>query len=250
MLANKAAQLNLSGFFAKDKQLRVNDKMLAPRLLRMLYKWLDCSDSASKADLIFALAGRPGRKKFALETMAAGLVPKLLLSVGRFELRSFGELSFPVPLNLPRIAAEVPPERRHFFVYLENSAAEVEFIPKRYLGTLTEIGALASWVRRHGQIRSVLIASSPTHLRRVRMCCRVLLPPSLELRFLAVAAEDPCLQPDLWWRSERTRFVVLSEFPKLLLYWVVLHFARMTGNSEQLRDLKIRKIWYDRATNT
>jgi hypothetical protein len=216
----------------------------------MLYEWLDCSDSVRNADLIFALAGRPVRKQFALEAREAGLAPRVLLSVGRFEIRGFDKLSFPVPLDLPRIAAGISPEQRHFFVYLEHSGADVELIPKGYFGTLTEIRALRTWLYRHREIRSIVIVSSATHLRRLRMCCRVLLPPSLELRFLGVTGDDPCSRPDLWWQSERTRSAVLWEFPKLVLYWVVLNFGRMAMKIRPRRSSTVWKSWHERAANS
>jgi hypothetical protein len=57
-------------------------------------------------------------------------------------------------------------------------------LPERF-GTLTEIDALARWLRENPDIRSVLVVSSDSHLRRIRMCCRSLLNGNVQLAFLA-----------------------------------------------------------------
>ncbi len=199
---------------------------LLQRLLVWLYEWLACAESSSEGDLIFALAGRQSRKSYALEMLLQGRARQLLLSVGRFEIRSFGDLPFPVRLNLPAVAASVSPAQRYLFVHLVNKTSEVVFIHKGRLGTLSEILALKAWLAARSEIKSVLIVSSAAHLRRVRLCCRSLLPAFVHFRL--VAADKDGLRPDLWWRTSKTMVIVLLEFPKLLLYWLV--FTLRVGN--------------------
>jgi uncharacterized SAM-binding protein YcdF (DUF218 family) len=200
------------------------------RLLVKLYEWLASADSSSDGDLIFALAGRQNRKVYALEMFSQGRAPQVLLSVGRFEVRRFDDLGLSVRLNLRQKAASVAPMRRYFFVYLADSRSEVEFIDKGRFGTLSEIRALKTWLASHSEIKSVLIVSSSTHLRRVRLCCRSVLPASVRYRLLASRGEGKGSQAESWWRDGETRCLVLSEFPKLLLYWLVLHFRPTTWN--------------------
>src|SRR5271170_5807203 len=109
------------------------------RFLIRLYDWLACAESSSEADLIFALAGRHSRKSCALGMFSQGRARQLLLSVGRFEIRSFESLPFPVRLNLPAVAASISPPERHFFVHLVNKTSEVVRVHKGQLGTLSEI---------------------------------------------------------------------------------------------------------------
>ena len=208
--------------------------MLQRALIR-LHDWLACADPVGRGDMIFALAGRQSRKICALEMFSHGWAPQLLLSVGRFEIRSFVDLRIPAQPDLLQIAAPVAPAKRHLFVWFGNGKSEAELIHKGRLGTLSEILALNTWLATHCEVRSVLVVSSAVHLRRVRLCCRRVLPPSVRVRFLAADKQEPRLRRDSWWRSAETRWIVLSELPKLLLYGLVLNL-RPPGKMRVLRD--------------
>jgi hypothetical protein len=199
-------------------------------LLVRLYDWLNCSDPVGHADLIFALAGRESRKVFALELFSQERAPRLLLSVARFEIRRFARLpAVPVPLDLLQIAAPVSPPDRHFFVSFNNGEVEVELVPRGRFGTLSEIRALAAWLNEHRGVSSLLVVSSATHLRRVRMCCRALLPRRIQILVLGVPNEHPYLTRDRWWQSRTARALVMSEPMKLLVYRIVLSLQRAIG---------------------
>jgi hypothetical protein len=193
-------------------------------LLMRLYDWLDCSNPVGHADLIFTPAGRQSRKVLALELFSQKRAPRLLLSIGRFEIRRFARLLLPVPLDLPRIAAPVSPPDRHFFVIFRNNDVEVERFSRGTFGTLSEIRALAVWLSEHRDVRSLLVVSSGSHLRRVRMCCRALLPRGIQMLMLSIPDEDPYLNRDRWWQSRDGRAMVMAEPMKLLVYRLVLLF--------------------------
>jgi len=195
-----------------------------------LYEWLTCADLPGDGDLVFALAGRQSRKSYALEMFSQGRVPQLLLSVGRFEIRRFDDLPLPFRMNLPQRAASVAPPQRHFFVYIDNTTSAAQLIRTGRFGTMSEIRALNAWLAVREGIKSVLIVSSAAHLRRVRLCCRSLLPSAIQFRLLAVEEEGSGLRRDLWWRTAKTRSIVLAEFPKLLLYWLVLRLRSTIRN--------------------
>ena len=196
-------------------------------LVRRLYDWLACADSVADGDLIFAVAGRQSRKMFALELFSQGRAPKLLLSVARFEIRRFAKLPLPVSLDLLSIAAPIPAPARHFFVSFEAGKSAVEFIQLRgRFGTLREIQALAAWLKDRPTINSVLVVSSASHLRRVRLCCRAFLPRRLQFRMLADPNENP-LEWDQWWRRRDARVLIIGEPIKLLLYSILLPFHRV-----------------------
>lgn len=190
--------------------------------LHSLYDWLAEADPPSEVDLIFALAGRQSRKVGALSLFREGRAPRLLLSTARFEIRHFAKLDLPHPVNLQQAASAIPPQQRHFFVIFEGSQAQVGLVPVRGFGTLGEVQALGNWLRQHPEIRSLLVVSSGAHLRRVRMCCQVLLPEPLKWRIVAVVDENPWLNRDGWWRERHATALVLSELAKLLLYRLVL----------------------------
>ena len=196
-------------------------------LVKRLYDWLACADSVADGDLIFAVAGRQSRKMFALELFSQGRAPKLLLSVARFEIRRFAKLPLPVYVDLLSIAAPIPAPARHFFVSFEARKSAVEFIQLRgRFGTLREIQALAAWLKDRPTINSVLVVSSASHLRRVRLCCRAFLPRRLQFRMLADPNENP-LEWDQWWRRRDARVLIIGEPIKLLLYSIVVPFHRV-----------------------
>ena len=198
---------------------------------RLIYDWLARTDPLGEADLIFVLAGRQGRKVYALRVFREGKAPRIILSTARFEIRRFASLSLPAPLDLLRMASVVPPPQRHFFVYFERSSCQVDLIPVARLGTLSELEQLATWLRARPNIRSVLVVSSGAHLRRVRMCCRALLPAELRVRLIAAPEEAP--QPGQeygkGWAANAEVFVELF---KLVVYRIVL-VLRASGTSQK-----------------
>ena len=204
-------------------------------ILARIYDWLSPADEVRGGDVIFPLAGRQTRKLFALELYSQRIAPVLLLSVGRFEIRPFGQLDLPMAVNLAGVAAPVPAQRRHFFVALEAGTIVITRVPRGRLGTLGEMRALAEWLHGRPGIRSLLIISSGFHLRRVRLCARALLPPGLEIRYLAAPQDSPYGRTE-WWRNRTAGRVVLSEFPKLVGYQLALicKKLRFPGASRRL----------------
>jgi uncharacterized SAM-binding protein YcdF (DUF218 family) len=195
-----------------------------------LRAWLSPADTPRKADLIFVFAGRVRRKEYALELFRQGLASRILFSVGRFEIRRFSKMNLPVPLDLLKLAQELPPPQRHYFVFFQGHEVWVEHVPPRRFGTLTEVDALARWLNANPDVRSVLLISSDTHLRRIRMCCRRFLRADAELSFLA-APEQPVLatidelhvpsppEESAAWGSAKEALVELF---KLAIYWILL----------------------------
>ncbi|HXY26407.1 MAG TPA: hypothetical protein VEI73_17270 [Candidatus Acidoferrum sp.] len=155
-----------------------------------LQSWLDREDAIAKVDLIFVLASLQSRKEYALALFQKGCAPQVLFSVGRFEIRRFSQLGLPGAPDLVAIARGIPSPERHFFVFFRNGQFEVKRIPRRRLGTLSEIDALADWIALHPEISSLALVSSGQHLFRVRLCCRSLLSSKLKTYFLEVPNES------------------------------------------------------------
>jgi hypothetical protein len=185
------------------------------------------ADAPRKADMIFVLAGRKCRKVYGLHLFSQGLSPRILVSVGRFELRRFPELELPVQVDLLALAAAVPPPRRHYFVEFCGKQVETTLIRTRRFGTLAEIEALAEQLSQRTDTVSVLVISSHRHLRRIRLCCRALLAKHIEVFFAAVPEEvsgDSSRGLVQWWRGLRDSIL---EMVKLVVYRFVLKFRTL-----------------------
>lgn len=141
----------------------------------------------------------------------------LLLSVGRFEIRRFSSLELPTSLDLLAVASGTEPRHRHYFVKIGVETAQAHRIALSRFGTLSEIRAFSAWLREHGSIRSATVVSSGFHLKRVRMCCRRLVPEITRLNFVAVPDEGRYLRGH-WWYQANTRKLVVSELVKVAIY--------------------------------
>lgn len=187
------------------------------RLLALSHGRPARADSPEPADLIFVLAGRQDRKVYALELFEKGLAPRIVLSVGRFEIRRFARLDLPVAVDLASSASVVSPPQRHFFVALEGGHSRVQLVPVRKFGTLSEIEALARWLESRPEIQSLLVVSSGAHLPRVELCCRALLPPRLKILLIASQRTPNGLN-----EMERPWRLAMTEMLKRSVYRAVL----------------------------
>jgi len=216
--------------------VRLNTTDRYSHRLSRLRAWLSQADPPRRADLIFVLAGRVHRKEYALELFRRGLAPRILFSVGRFEIRRFSKMSLPSPLDLLKIAQDVPPPQRHYFVSFDGQEMHVEHVLPGRFGTLTEIAALGRWLDANRGIRSVLVISSASHLRRVRMCCLSLLKADTKLAYLAASVnlselsvpETVGVSAEQYLPDERVDPPSVredtQELCKLAIYWVLLKF--------------------------
>ncbi len=196
-------------------------------MLKLLFDWMTRADPPAHADAIFVLAGHKSRKVFAIQLLEQGIAPRLLFSVGRFEIRRFPELGLPQTIDLLQMAQKIPPTQRHFFLLFESQQFTVQRIPVRALGTLSEIDALADWLSAHPQISALLVVSSGPHLRRLRICCRVLLPRNVKISFIAAPEENAMSNQRNCRNDAPTRKIVLSEWIKIAGYLVILPFWKL-----------------------
>ena len=206
------------------------------RLLEGLRRPLACSDPLETADLIFVLAGQQNRKVYGLGLWREDWAKAIVLSTGRFEIRRFADFNLPGWPRLRELWLSTPPKQRHFFVSFDGSDWHVERIPVATFGTLNEIEALARWLEERPQVASVLIVSSSQHLRRVRMCCRALLPGRVLHRLIALPAEYTLAAGQEPWSEREAIRPTLFEWSKIFLYAVVLALRRiMKGFSSDAR---------------
>jgi hypothetical protein len=201
-----------------------------------LHDWLSPADAARPVDLLFVLAGRVSRKQYALQLFREALAQKLLFSVARFEIRRFSTMALPVPLDLLKLAQDVPPPQRHFFVLFQGGEFRVEHVQPRRFGTLTEIASLGRWLGANPGIYSLALISAATHLRRIQMCCRSLLPRGVDVALLAVP-DSFSDSADQHSSAIQTVASDLLEFIKVSVYWVLLRLLpRLSTTGLKTRD--------------
>jgi len=165
---------------------------------------------------------------YGLELYCQRLAPRILLSVARFEIRSFSKLPLPVPLDLLELASGVPPSQRHYFVQFEDGKVLTERVRPGQFGTLTEMKSLACWLIAHPEIHSVLLISSGTHLRRVKMCCRALLPVGIQSLLISEQQSSPEIKKGKNAPVEST-IAVVFELLKVMAYRFLLLLRKNRG---------------------
>jgi len=90
------------------------------------------------------------------------------------------------------------------------------------VNTADEVGVLGAALA-HEQDRSVILVTSKTHTRRVRLLWRKLAPP--DCRGMVRAAGEDRFDPRHWWRSSGDALEVVREILGLLNAWAGLPLA-------------------------
>jgi hypothetical protein len=197
--------------------------MIAGLLLR-LYESLTFSDRPAPADLIFVMAGKMERKDYGLVLYRAGLSPRLVLGVGRFEVSKMYRvaLDHAVVEELIALRDKTPADQRHFFVKLEAFGVSIEKrLPRRW-STYGEILDLRDWLKATN-VRRVMVISTDIHLSRVAVTFdKVFRGCPIEFCYCPVPASDSSLVKREWWSRPGDRRYVISETVKLAAYRFIL----------------------------
>jgi uncharacterized SAM-binding protein YcdF (DUF218 family) len=180
-------------------------------LEQQIYSFLDVGRSPQSADCIFVLAGKQDRKIVGVKMWHSGYATQLILSIDRFEWRKFKDLGLGLDGGLESLVAQTPPRQRHFFVHMNCERSVCTLVHKGYFGTHSEALALQKYLREL-PVRSLLVVSSPLHMRRVALSFRRAFRKSdIHLRFVAVQEKpgiDTCEASTALW----------TEFRKYLIY--------------------------------
>jgi hypothetical protein len=209
-------------------------------LLLNLYKSLTLSDPATHgADLIYVMAGKMERKGYGLELYRAGLSPRLVLGVGRFEVSKMHKVALEAAVleELIALRDKTPADQRHFMVALDPSGVSIEKRRLRRWSTYGEILDLQDWLKVKN-VQRVMVISTDVHLRRVALTCvGVFRGTPVEFRYCPVPPRLASPKKDGWWtRSEDRRFVI-KELMKLIGYKVILSLpAWASRRLMRLRD--------------
>jgi uncharacterized SAM-binding protein YcdF (DUF218 family) len=190
--------------------------------LARFYESLTCDDAVRPADLIFVMAGRMERKIYGLELYRAGIAPKLVLSVGRFEVSKMRKLNVEGLDELLRLREETALEERHFFVKVDSAGTRSERARLRHRNTFGEALALRRILEAESA-RRVIVVSTDVHLRRVALAmhkaCETM---GTEFRYCAVPPQLAFFSKETWWSSSTTRRFVTNEMAKWLAYRLIL----------------------------
>lgn len=181
------------------------------------WNFLALDDSPSPSEIIFVLAGLPERKTYGLELFRHGIAPRLILSVGRFEVRQMDEFGFR-DLSLREKVARMVPRERHFFIEVSGNSRTVVLAGIPQVGTFAELSALADYLAQQ-PVHSLTIISTSIHLRRIRWCCRSI--PSLrekKISYVPVPEEMSSFRRVGWWRRLDHWSYLTAEYTKLLAY--------------------------------
>jgi hypothetical protein len=190
---------------------------LTAKLVQSIHDFLDVGKSPRPADCIFVLAGKQERKIYGIKMWHFGYAAQLILSVGRFEWRGFSELNLESDGGLESMVDQTPPKKRHFLIRLDRQQTSCTPVQTGLFGTRSEARALAEYLREL-PVRTLLVVSSPAHLRRVALVFRRAFRKSgIHLTFVAVPEK-------LSFASSEARAEVWTEFWKFLFYRLLLIF--------------------------
>jgi uncharacterized SAM-binding protein YcdF (DUF218 family) len=164
------------------------------------------------ADAIVMLAGSIADR--ALETAdlyRAGVAPRVVvtrerITPGDLPLRARGvQLPQPYEMTLDALARlGVPP-------------SATTLLRRRTFSTESEARTIARWACT-AHVRRLVVVTSPYHTRRARLILRQALGPGIELAMRPSRAG--AFSPARWWRVRRDAKFVLTEYQKLLHYWL------------------------------
>jgi hypothetical protein len=186
------------------------------------YESLTLNDALQHGELIFVIAGRMERKQYGLELFKAGWAPKLILSVGRFEVSKLSRLNLNGFKDLIALRDQTPPHERHFFLTVDASGMRSEKVRLRRWSTYGEALALRAFLENQ-DIRRVIIVSTDVHLRRVAFTLsKVFRNTPLEFSFCPVPLPLTPFSKESWWVRSKDRRFVLKEALKLAAYRVIL----------------------------
>jgi len=164
--------------------------------------------------VIFVLAGRPERKVYGLQLFHQGIAPRLILSVGRFEVRSMDGFGFQ-HLNLRELTSRLPPGDRHFFIDIAGDSQRVIVRSDAGKGTFAELRSLRRYLEPD-RVNSLLLVSTSVHLGRMRHYCeRIASLSDKKICYVPVPEDLSSFRKAGWWKHRGHWSYVLSECAKL-----------------------------------
>jgi len=154
---------------------------------------------------------------FGLQLYGQGFAPRLILSVGRYEVRQTAQIGFE-DLHLRELTARTPPDERHFLIEMTEGSRRVFHAGVKRTGTFFELEALARQLQAE-KPGSLILISTSIHLRRVRWCCqRIPVLQKWKIHYVPVPEEMSSVRRDQWWKRFDHWSYLNAEWIKLLAY--------------------------------
>jgi hypothetical protein len=177
------------------------------------------------------------RKQYGLELYRAGIAPRLVLSVGRFEVSKMSRLELEGFHELVALRERTQPDERHFFMKVDHSGVHIERAKLQRWNTYGEALGLRQLLEGENAGK-VMIISTEVHLRRIAFTLnKVFHDVPVKFLFCPVPARLECLRKDGWWSRPDDRRFVFKEMMKLLGYLVILSMpARAIRRLMRLRS--------------
>ena len=190
--------------------------------LERLCKALARNDSPESVDLIFVIAGRMDRKRYGIELYRAGFAPRLLLSIGRFEVSKMAVLDFDASDELIRLRNCTAPDERHFFCEMNGEGIQIRKVSLRRWSTYGELLALRERLISD-EVHSMIVVSTDIHLRRIAVSLEEIFRGlRVKVRFCPVPDRYSSFQREKWWTRPADRSLVIKEAVKLMSYRTIL----------------------------
>ena len=209
----------------RNKADEIHSSWWRSSLLR-LYENLTRNDAVQPVDLIFVMAGRMERKQYGLELFRAGVSPKLVLSIGRFEVSKMCNLDLEGIDDLMITRGQTSPDERHFFMIVDRSGVRIEKAGLLIWNTYGEALALQQVLEKE-KARHVMVISTDIHLRRVALALgKVSRGEAVEFLYCPVPSRLMFCRKEGWWTRPDDRRFVLRETMKLAGYGVILSLPR------------------------
>jgi uncharacterized SAM-binding protein YcdF (DUF218 family) len=175
-------------------------------------RWLVVEDPLAKARAIAVLSGRmPLRAREAAKLYRQGYAPEVWLTHAAEPGESLKAM------GLAYDGEEVYSAR--VLIHEGVPAQAIHVLEPAIVNTADEVRVLAAALA-HEQDRSVILVTSKTHTRRVRLLWRKLAPPNCR-GMVRAAREDP-FDPGHWWRNSGDALEVVREVLGLLNAWAGL----------------------------
>jgi uncharacterized SAM-binding protein YcdF (DUF218 family) len=174
------------------------------RVLQGVGDFLIVQDELRNADLIQVAAGPDQRARYAIELYNQGLGEKIFFTGGRCQAQASPEEQ--------RCAALAEREGiARGDIYVDEAGVE---------STYAEAVRLKVFVENSPEpVRSVIVVSDPHHTRRARWTFRRVLGDEVSILIAPVPFEATPFQRR-WWRDEISRSFVISEYFKILFYFL------------------------------
>lgn len=182
--------------------------LLALSLVLFLGNWLSKEDNLdnAKADAIVVLAGEPSRAFYAADLYIKGYAPKIFVS------RPYRNRT---QLLLDSIGIYTPKHEeiyRQVMIKKGVPHGDINFFGKSLFSTVEEVEAVGQ-LFQSGKC-SIIVVTSPYHVRRVRMTFRDVLK-KCDVKVVGSKYET---YPDKWWTERDAAYSTILEVQKIIFY--------------------------------